>query len=79
MQQKYTYKEEQLEITTDVGIAVVPTEDLNQIMVHDADIRFSTMDLSVLSQNKVALMTPDGRNLQTAIVLPFEGHARQSE
>ena len=48
-------------------------------MVHGANIRLSTMDLSILSQNKVALMTLDDRYLTTAIVLPFEGHARQSK
>ena len=72
-------KEGQLEITTDDGVATVPIEDLNQIMVHGANIRFSTMDLSILSQNKVALMTLDDRYLPTAIVFPFEGHARQSK
>lgn len=72
-------KEGQLEIATDDGVAVVPIEDLNQIMVHGANIRLSTMDLSILSQNKVALMTLDDRYLPTAIVLPFEGHARQSK
>ena len=46
-------KEGQLEITTDDGIAVVPIEDLNQIMVHGANIRLSTMDLSILSQNPI--------------------------
>ena len=61
-------KEGQLEITTDDGVAVVPIEDLNQIMVHGANIRLSTMDLSILSQNKVALMTLDDRYLPTAIV-----------
>lgn len=72
-------KEGQLEITTDDGVAVVPIEDLNQIMVHGANIRLSTMDLSILSQYKVALMTLDDRDLPTAIVLPFEGHTRQSK
>ena len=47
-------KEGQLEITTEDGVAVVPIEDLNQIMVHGANIRLSTRDLSILSQNKVA-------------------------
>ena len=61
-------KEGQLEITTDDGVAVVPIEDLNQIMVHGANIRLSTIDLSILSQNKVALMTLDDRYLPTAIV-----------
>jgi len=48
-------------------------------MVHGANIRFLNMDLSILSQNKVALMTLDEKYLPTAIVLPFEGHARQSK
>ncbi len=72
-------KEGQLEITTEDGVAVVPIEDLNQIMVRGANIRLSTMDLSILTQNKVALMTLDDRYLPTAIILPFEGHARQSK
>ena len=69
----------QLEITTEEGVVRIPIEDLSQIMVHGANIRLSTMDLSILSQNKVALMTLDEKYLPTAIVLPFEGHARQSK
>lgn len=38
-------KEGQLEITTDEGVAVVPIEDLNQIMIHGANIRLSLNDL----------------------------------
>lgn len=72
-------KEGQLEITTEEGVAVIPVEDLTQIMVHGANIRLSTMDLSILSKNKVSLMTLDEKYLPTAIVLPFEGHARQSK
>ena len=72
-------KEGQMEVTTEEGVAIIPIEDLNQIMVHGANIRLSTMDLSILSQNKVALMTLDEKYLPTAIVLPFEGHARQSK
>lgn len=72
-------KEGQLEITTKDGFVTVPIEDLNQIMVHGANIRLSTMDLSILSKNKVSFMTLDERYLPTSIVLPFEGHARQSK
>lgn len=72
-------KEGQLEVTTEEGVAVIPIEDLSQIMVHGANIRLSTMDLSILSQHKVALMTLDEKYLPTAIVLPFEGHTRQSK
>lgn len=71
-------REGQLEVTTKEGVITVPIEDLNQIMVHGANIRLSTMDLSILSQNKVSVMTLDDRYLPTAIVLPFEGHSRQS-
>lgn len=69
-------KEGQLEVTSDAGVALIPVEDLGQIMVHGANIRISTMDLSILSQNKVSLMTLDEKYSPTAIVLPFEGHAR---
>lgn len=72
-------KEGQLEVTSGEGVAMIPIEDLNQIMVHGANIRISTMDLSILSQNKVAIVTLDEKYLPTAIVLPFEGHTRQSK
>lgn len=72
-------REGQLEITSTEGVALIPIEDLNQIMVHGANIRLSTMDLSILSQNKVAFITLDEKYLPTAIVLPFEGYARQSK
>lgn len=72
-------KEGQLEITSENGVALIPIEDLNQIMMHGANIRLSTMDLSILSQNKVSVMTLDEKYLPTAIVLPFEGHTRQSK
>lgn len=72
-------REGQLEITSAEGVALIPIEDLCQIMVHGANIRLSTMDLSILSQNKVSIMTLDEKYLPTAIVLPFEGHTRQSK
>ena len=72
-------KEGQLEITTEEGVALIPLEDLNQIMAHGANIRLSTMDLSILTENKIAVMTLDQKYLPTAIVMPFEGHSRQSK
>lgn len=72
-------KSGQLEITTEEGTSLIPIEDINQIMVHGANIRLSTMDLSILSQNKVGIVTLDEKYLPTAIVLPFDGHARQSK
>ena len=53
-------------------------EDISQLMVMGPNIRLSTMDLSILSQNKVCVTTLDEKYLPTAIVLPFEGNARQS-
>ena len=72
-------KNGQLEVTSKEGTVLIPVDDLNQITVHGANIRLSTMDLSILVQNKVALMTLDQKYLPTAIVLPFEGHTRQSK
>lgn len=72
-------REGQLEVIIAEGTAKIPIEDLSQIMVHDANIRLSTMDVSILTQNKVAVMTLDEKYLPTAIVLPFEGHTRQSQ
>ena len=71
-------KNGQLEIKSEEGAAIIPIEDLECILVHGANIRLSTMDMSILTQNKVALTTLDEKYLPTAIVLPFEGHARQS-
>ena len=72
-------KNGQLEVTNENGTVIIPVEDLNMIMVHGANIRLSTMDLSILSDNKVAVLTLDNKYLPTAIVLPFEGHSRQSK
>ena len=71
-------KEGQLVIESEDGVIQIPVEDLNQIMVHGANIRLSTMDLSILSQNKVMLTTFDEKYLPTAAVIPFTGHSRQS-
>ena len=69
----------QLEIAGEEGTVYVPIEDLANIMTIGADIRLSTMDLSILTQNHVAITTLDTKYLPTAIVLPFEGHSRQSQ
>ena len=72
-------KEGQLEISNKEGTVLIPIEDISLIMAHGANIRLSTMDMSILSQNKVAVLTLDEKYLPTAITLPFEGHARQSK
>ncbi|MCR5848181.1 MAG: type II CRISPR-associated endonuclease Cas1 [Lachnospiraceae bacterium] len=68
----------QLEITQEEKI-FVPIEDLYQITALGPNIRLSTMDLSILSQNNVSIMTLDEKYLPTAIVLPFSGNSRQSQ
>ena len=72
-------KEGQLEISNEEGTVLIPIEDISLIMAHGANIRLSTMDMSILSQNKVAVLTLDEKYLPTAITLPFEGHTRQSK
>ena len=73
-------KNYQLEITQEEKDPIyIPIEDITQITTIGANIRLSTMDLSILSQNHVAITTLDEKYLPTAIVLPFEGNARQSQ
>ena len=70
----------QLELTQENQEPIyIPIEDIAQITTIGANIRLSTMDLSILSQNHVAITTLDEKYLPTAIVLPFEGNARQSQ
>lgn len=72
-------KEGQIEVSSEEGTAYIPVEDLDLIMMHGANIRLSSMDLSILTMSKVAVLTMDDRYLPTAIVLPFEGHTRQAK
>ena len=72
-------KNSQLEITQEEGSVFIPLEDLSNIMTIGADIRLSTMDLSILAQNHIALTTLDEKYSPTAIVLPFKGNSRQSQ
>ena len=56
-------KNGQLEITQGEGISLIPIEDIEQIMTIGPNIQLSTMDLSILSENKVALTTLDQRDI----------------
>ena len=71
-------KEGQLQIEQASGTAYIPIEDLSIILCHGANIRISTMALSYLSQHKVILTSLDNKYLPSSIVIPFEGHSRQS-
>ena len=68
----------QLEITQKEKI-IIPIEDLYQITTIGPNFRLSTMDLSILSQKNICVMTLDDKYLPTAIVLPFSGNSRQSQ
>lgn len=72
-------KDGQLLVTTEEGTASIPVEDISQVLLHGANIRLSSMDLSILAREKVAVMTLDDKYLPMAIVLPFNGHSRQSK
>lgn len=73
-------KNHQLEIHQDKKDTIlIPIEDLSQITALGPNIRLSTMDLSILSQNHISITTLDEKYLPTAIVLPFEGNSRQSQ
>ncbi len=70
----------QIELTQDGKESVyIPIEDLATITAIGPNIRLSTMDLTILTQNHVSITTLDEKYLPTAIVLPFEGNSRQSQ
>ncbi len=72
-------KNAQLVVTQEAGEVMIPIEDLSLIMAIGPNIRMSTKDLSILTQSHVSVTTLDEKYLPTAIVLPFEGNARQSQ
>lgn len=69
----------QLQIEQESGLVTIPLEDISQIFCIGSDIRISTMALSKLAISKVTLTTLDEKYLPTAMVIPFEGNARQSQ
>ena len=71
-------KSGQLEIAQEEGTVLIPIEDIYQIIAHGPNIRLSTMDLSILAENKVCLTVLGNKYLPTAITMPMEGNARQS-
>ena len=65
-----------------MGFRTLEISRAAEIHIKEGQLEITTEDgtnLSILSQNKVALMTLDEKYLPTAIVLPFEGHSRQSK
>ena len=64
-----------LALCGDGSIAVKNIKD-GSFTVHGTNIRLSAMDLSMLSQNKISLMTSGEIYLSAAIVPLFAGHTR---
>ena len=52
-------KRNQLEVATDEGTILIPIEDLNQIMVHGANIRLSIFDILKIIPISVEVRTYD--------------------
>ena len=69
----------QLTIIQENDTFSIPIEDIYQITSIGPDIRLSTMDLSILAENKISLMTLDDKYLPTAMLLPFSGNSRQAQ
>ena len=69
----------QLEVTQTDKVVTVPVEDIQQITMMGSSIRLSSKDLSMLVNEKTTITTLDNYYLPTTIVIPFEGHARQSK
>ncbi len=67
----------QLIITQQSQSYTIPIEDIDLIFCIGADIRISTMDLSIFSNNRIVLITLDNKYLPTSISTPYEGNARQ--
>jgi CRISPR/Cas system-associated endonuclease Cas1 len=61
-------KNNQLELTQENRQIYIPIEDLSMITTIGANIRLSTMDLSILANNHVSLTTLDNKYSPTALV-----------
>lgn len=57
----------------------VPLEDLDLIICTGANIRLSTMALSVLSENKIGLVTIGKDYMPASIVLPYDANVRNAQ
>ena len=57
----------------------VPLEDLELIICTGANIRLSTMALSVLSENKIGLVTIGKDYMPASIVLPYDANVRNAQ
>jgi len=57
----------------------VPLEDLEQIIFTGANIRISTMALSVLSENKIGVVIIGQDYMPSSILLPYDANVRNAQ
>ncbi len=68
----------QLIIEKEEDTLSVPVNDLDILILHGTNIRLSAMDLSILSENQVLLMTVGKDYLPSSMTLSFRNNSRQS-
>ncbi len=68
----------QLIIEKEEDTLSVPVSDLDIIILHGTNIRLSAMDISVLAENEVLLMTIGKDYLPSSMTLSFRNSSRQS-
>lgn len=56
-----------------------PIEDIGTIVIESEQVTLSSHLISVLLENKVALIICDSKHLPTGLMLPLEGNTEQSE
>lgn len=69
----------QLKISQEEQTIYIPINDIFQIICIGPNIRLSTMDISILSNHKINLVTLNNKYLPTAMVMPTKGNSRQAK
>jgi CRISP-associated protein Cas1 len=68
----------QLEIQQENKEVTVSIDELSLIVTQGADIRLSTMDISILAENNVLLLTVGKNYLPSSMTLTYNANSRQS-
>lgn len=68
----------QLQIEQDENKVIIPIEDLSIIIAQGSDIRLSTMDISILAEHNILLLTIGKNYLPSSMTLTFNNNSRQS-
>ncbi len=68
----------QLQITQEEKTISIPISELSLIITQGSDIRLSTMDISILAENNILLLTIGKNYLPSSMTLTFNNNSRQS-